>query len=401
MLMKRIYKNRWLDFGFEFSFQPFSEGCMQSMVALQAKNNIVFESSATAGSKSRFAVYSVRSDCWTDQYASDMACLSPDDTLILSEQNLKFLTDSASEPVVWDELIQKSGAEIDDATIYNAIAVLCITTRTGNARKAVVVLVPKRSGELAYVEVVFVPMKQLDGYTKGNTRYKAFKKERCDESLGKELFSGCKLCFFHRGNILRTPFAAGTQGKHRKNHWRRAVGSSEVSTGANQYLAFRRPAPQNVRLALPVVTRLCRKLEEGQELTVKVRYGGGKMHAPLRVPLEARNLRESLDAKYRVVSRPPADYTICVENWSTVNPTAYFARPLSASTIVSAVNTLRDEAMAKLSKADVDDVLGALASCLYEDIGWKLDRTLPLEDARISKLLVDVDQVSVAESNVV
>jgi hypothetical protein len=132
---------------------------------------------------------------------------------------------------------------------------------------------------------------------------------------------------------------------------------------------------------------------EGQQLAVKVRYCGGKMHAPLWSPLEPSTLKESLDAQYRVASRPAADYTICVENQSSPDPVQYFSRELSVDQIVSAIRDLQEEAKAELKADNVDDLMGALAGCLYEDIGWKLAAVQPLEDASISELLVDVDQV--------
>jgi hypothetical protein len=117
------------------------------------------------------------------------------------------------------------------------------------------------------------------------------------------------------------------------------------------------------------------------------------MHAPLRASLEARTLKESLDAQYRVVPRPAADYLICVESRSKPNPVDYFGRALSVDVLVDAIKKVRREAQDVLRVDDVEDLMGALSSCLYEDIGWKLDLVKPLKNVAISELKVDIDQV--------
>jgi hypothetical protein len=358
-----------------------------------AWNNIVFESSSTVDVKSRYAVFSVQSDGWLDQHAHAISDLKPEDTLILAESNLKDLTVVAEDTLSWNRRALETGTVIDGALMYKAIAVLRITTTTGKVKSAAVVLVPRNDGDLGMAKVVLMPMKLVEGYVEGNTRYKALRKHEYDERLGKPLFQGCKVCFFRVGCILRTPHSHNLQGKRRAQQWRQAMGDVGP-TGGNRYLANRRPAPQNVRLALPVVSHFCQKLEEGDQLKMKVRYGGGKMHAPLRLPVEARSLKESLEAQYRVVPRPVADYTICVENHATATPVRYFERPLRAEDIVSAVRSLREEAEAALKTDDLEEMLGAVASCLYEDVGWKLDAVSPVQGAAISELTVDVDQVS-------
>jgi hypothetical protein len=356
-----------------------------------ATRNIVFETSTSLNNKSRFAIFSIPSNRWTEKHAADIALLSPNDTLVLKEENLSFLSPTAENANSWTSWAIQTGAEVDGVKMYNAIAVLRLGRCGGGSKSAAVVLIPHKNGSSVFVKVVFLPMKQVDGYTTGNTRYKALKERVCDEHLGKDLFAECKLCFFRQGTVLRTPEAPSLQGKHRESAWQQAVVGKSLP--GNKYLTSRPPAPQNVRMTVPAGQRLCSKIGEGQQLAVKVRYCGGKMHAPLASPLEPSTLKESLDAQYRVAPRPAADYAICVENQSSPNPVQYFGRALSVDQIVSAVRDVHEEAKAELSAEDVDELMGALAGCLYEDVGWKLADVRPLEDASISELLVDVDQV--------
>jgi hypothetical protein len=211
-----------------------------------SRRDIVFEASLTVNCTSRFAVYSVPSDGWTNQHASQYT--TPENSLILGETELKRFADIAEDASLWTSQIRYAGAEIDGVSMYNAIAVLCCTTSTLNTKRFVVVLVPHTISDLLCVKVVFVPMAQLAGYTVGNTRYKAFKNHEFDEHLGKELFLGCRLCFFRSGTVLRTPSAPKLKGKRRASEWRRAV--RDDGKFGNRYLERLPPAPQNVRMAV-------------------------------------------------------------------------------------------------------------------------------------------------------
>jgi hypothetical protein len=168
------------------------------------------------------------------------------------------------------------------------------------------------------------------------------------------------------------------------------IWQSLITGQPRQNDAKKRPRPPVVEL--PRTTSMALKAKiSADEITLHFgKYRGGKKHAPICAPPEYSDVAALLSAKYVA---PPVRLS---EYHLSQRATEYFQQLVAPELIAKAVAGVRRKAVGlpySMCVEDVDDVVGAVASAFYEDIGWRMSASPEHVPSQLTYCSVDIDQV--------
>jgi hypothetical protein len=196
---------------------------------------------------------------------------------------------------------------------------------------------------------------------------------------------------------LYKPTRGGLPGYHLRfpnsgvSHDRLTTWHSVISTQRRPDDKKKRPRAPVVELPRTTSMALKDKISS-EEITLHIgQYRGGKRHAPIcALPLYS-DVAALLSAKYRARPVRLSEYHLSQET------TEYFGQLLGPPAIAQAVTRVRSKAEGlpySMCVDDVDDIMGAVASAFYEDIGWRMSASPEQVPSTLTYCSVDIDQVS-------
>jgi hypothetical protein len=174
------------------------------------------------------------------------------------------------------------------------------------------------------------------------------------------------------------------------SHHRLDVWYSLITGQPRDDAAKKRPRAPVVEL--PRTTSMALKAKiTSDEITLHIgKYRGGKKHAPICPLPEYSDVAALLSAKYKA---PPVRLS---EYHLSQNTTEYFQQLVGPELVANAVASVRRKAVGlpySMGAEDIDDVVGAIASAFYEDIGWRMSASPEQVPSQLSYCSVDIDQV--------
>jgi hypothetical protein len=362
---------------------------------LHLTNQIVLR---TSGPPDRWYIYCIKANRWliedTGQNVEEAGSLilQTSDDLLRYSQFLE--PDEAENLTAMDELLSSSVAvtligKVRIKTV--SMLVLLIPAATSS-----VTTTTNTATTMTGVRLLFMHAshgKQHPNHTRISRRYRTLTRWGF-ENPGAQLFDDIRF-FFVRFHKVVTCLSGGIHHM-RRGLFRTKVWSTLTNGGAmlsdSEVRPVAVPPGQVVHLHTQAATRLKRMVDEKQ-FSMRVNYRGGKSHAPQRLfQLSTTDDAARRAAECELDAEPFSDFHLSRQQG------AFFNATYSAATIVEAVAAIRREAAAHphiMDTTEIDEVVNALSSSLYESIGWKLDETPPVvSEAKLSSMSVDIDQVT-------
>ena len=345
---------------------------MQAATTLFAKDSIVFAKSDGI----HVCKYSIHTDTWMVDLRTDS------ETAPESHQSLR-LAHSNDLPDLWkmgsqqsEELTNTTKQRMKSSAAYLIIAKLC-----SGRKKFFIVLVP--ASQFPGVDMIFLPSSK--GLTQQDTTLYHNIGKKKPASIGHILFDQSDaltitLHVFEKGSYLH--IKDKDHGSDRKETWLRTV-----CTSTSREKERKRPRGQLVELPRVSADALKHKVPKG-EITLRIGYAGGKKHAVHR-PIPVLTDVESLVRTYKAAPASLSEYHLS-------QTTDKFQTLLAPDRIQHAINSVRTKARSAphgMDTEDTNDLLGAIASVFYEDIGWRMQASPPPCAALLDYISADVDQV--------
>jgi hypothetical protein len=244
-------------------------------------------------------------------------------------------------------------------------------------------LVPDKVSAGHGVQVLF--LQSWKGITRADTTVYTNIQRKQFNVCGKNLAGGLKLHTLDDADFMLSVRTIHNRSKTRTLIWDGLV------TGESQVMEqVKRPVGQLVEL--PSTTSAAMKIKVKDKVTLSMGSKGGKRHAqhrPFRVP---NDLAALLAADFKESAAVLSDYHLHQQRAN------YFQRLLQPADIARALQYVRGVARGPpyfiMDESTLDDIVGAIASSFYEDIGWRM-HAFPSEhlSSALSYLSADIDQV--------
>jgi hypothetical protein len=303
-----------------------------------------------------------------------------------------------------DDAITNVNKLLETVPMYN---IVCKLTSTAGRPMLFAILVPSTAQDLYHPRLLFVRSSKTVASAK--VVQKVYKIANRKSFVGRiKLESGYNLEFPAEGTTIKPTLAALSMAKssltpytekaaERQKQWLNLLG------GAQTPVALKKPKSgqghtlelQNVDVNL-IARKLANPLEAEARLRVNVAEykGGGLRSKPLQSTASFKNLLHSITGvgdcpgeQYIVQRAPLSDYHISLKD-------RFFGMKHTPSTIINAVNGTRELArQMNMTEGDFQQILNAIMSSFFEDIGWRLADVPAVAEAEISKAVVDIDQV--------
>jgi hypothetical protein len=265
-----------------------------------------------------------------------------------------------------------------------ADAFLVVGKIATNERSFFITLVPENATGGPGVKVMFLQC--WKGLTRADTTvYSNIQRKRFNVR-GTDVVGGWKLHTMEDTDFMLSVRTIQNRSKSRALIW------DGLATGESQATELRkRPVGQLVELPAAASVALKSKVK-GDKAVISLGSKGGKRHAPRRPFQIPTDLAALLAADFKESSPVLSDYHLHQER------AKYFQHLLQPADIVRALQRVRETARSApyfiMDESALDDIVGAIASSFYEDIGWRMHAFPPAHlPARLCYLSADIDQV--------
>jgi hypothetical protein len=350
--------------------------------AILLTSQIVFQTS------SHWYIYCIKANRWLIENTSQK--VQADGSLVINNLTDLRLYSNADDPDITHNLTTV------DAVVSDSASVACIGKLIMGTVRMFLVLVPLPSGTSTAPGARLLFLRASRGRNLPTAarrriaqRYNNFSKRSFDYP-GTQLFDGAQLLFLRKHSVLIS--LAGTQHQLRRGPFRARIWSSHTH-GLPVLEGAHRPSSvthgQVVQLHEQAAIRLTQQVKQ-EMIRQRVNYRGGKSHASQRPFYLSDDPAARRAALYETALVPINDFYLSQQPDN-------FQAVYAAEDIVHAVHAIREEAAKDprcMPAAEIDQLVQALSSSLYESIGWKLDPAPPVvSTASLSDMSVDIDQV--------